>query len=77
MLLTIQEVAERLRVNVGRAHALARDGVIPVVRLGRQVRVDEDRLQAFIGGGDKGFEGGWRKEPAVVNGSAGRKRKSG
>jgi len=47
-LLTIPEVSTLLRVPEARAYALARERVIPVVRIGRQVRVPEDRLRAWI-----------------------------
>jgi len=50
-LLTIREVAERLRVSEQRAYELARQEVIPVVRIGRQVRVDAARLVDWIAGG--------------------------
>jgi excisionase family DNA binding protein len=46
-LITVDEAAVILRVKRARAYELARQGVIPVVRLGRQVRVDPRRLQAF------------------------------
>lgn len=47
-LLTIAEVAPVLGVNVPRAYELARQGVIPVVRVGRQVRVNEAKLIEWI-----------------------------
>ena len=47
-LMKIPEVARVLDVPVDRGYALARDGVIPVVRIGRQVRVDQDQLAAWI-----------------------------
>ena len=47
-LLTIPEVARLLQVRVPRAYQLARDGVVPVVRVGRQVRVDARALQEWI-----------------------------
>jgi len=50
-LLTIPEVAQRLRVREARAYELARNKVIPVVYVGRQVRVDEAALQRWIAQG--------------------------
>ena len=47
-LMTIQEVAEILRVPRSRAYALAREGLIPSVRLGRQVRVDQEALRKWV-----------------------------
>ena len=62
VLLTLREVAEVLRVPVPRAYGLARAGVIPTVRLGRQIRVDSGQLDAFVQNGGKGLPGGWRKD---------------
>lgn len=50
-LMKIDEVARVLDVPVDRGYALARKGVIPVVRIGRQVRIDRDQLAAWIEGG--------------------------
>ena len=50
-LLTVPEVAQVLRVPVARAYELTRSGVIPCVRLGRQVRVSEAALRRFISDG--------------------------
>jgi excisionase family DNA binding protein len=50
-LLRIEEVADILDVNRYRAYELARTGVLPVVRLGRQIRVDPARLAAWIEAG--------------------------
>ena len=47
-LLTIPEVSDLLRVPDARAYELARQRKIPVVRIGRQVRIPEDRLLAWI-----------------------------
>lgn len=50
-LLRIPEVAARLDVTVQRAYELARTGSLPAVRIGRQLRVDPDVLQAWIDSG--------------------------
>ena len=50
-LLRIEEVASILDVSRGRAYELARAGILPVVRLGRQLRVDPRSLDAFLQGG--------------------------
>jgi predicted DNA-binding transcriptional regulator AlpA len=51
---TIAKVASLLDISRHRAYTLARKGILPgVVRLGRQVRVDPDRLTAFIDSGGK------------------------
>ena len=61
-LITIPEVSQILEVNVQRAYELVRLGLIPSVRLGRQVRVDSKSLEDFIEKGGKALSGGWKKE---------------
>jgi excisionase family DNA binding protein len=47
--LTIPETAKLLRINRGRAYAMANDGTLPgVIRLGRSIRVDRVRLIAGL-----------------------------
>jgi excisionase family DNA binding protein len=60
-LLTLEETARVLHVKYGRAAELAREGVIPVVRLGRQIRINPDDLNQFIANGGKALPGGWRR----------------
>ncbi len=51
-LMTVSEAADFLRVAHYRIYQLARQGVVPgVVRLGRQVRFDPDRLEVFVSQG--------------------------
>jgi excisionase family DNA binding protein len=57
-LLTASEVAARLRVPLPRVYELARTGTIPVVRLGRQVRIPSHALQAWIASGGKPLRDG-------------------
>jgi excisionase family DNA binding protein len=47
-LLTIPEVAERLRVPESYAYEMARTGRLPSVRFGKYVRVDPEALDAWI-----------------------------
>jgi len=61
-LLTIPQVAERLQVSPQRAYEMARAGLLPAVRLGRQVRVSEEALEDWIRKGGKALPGGWRRE---------------
>ncbi len=60
-LLTLAETATLLNVTYSRAAALAREHLLPVVRLGRSYRVDPQALQAFIDNGGKPLPGGWRR----------------
>ena len=59
-LLRIDDVAELLDVSRARAYELVREGLLPVVRLGRQVRVDPNKLEAWLDAGGTGLE---RKNP--------------
>lgn len=61
-LLRVQEAADRLSISYPRAADLARKGLLPVVRIGRQVRIDPARLEQFIASGGAALPGGWRRE---------------
>jgi excisionase family DNA binding protein len=50
-LLRISEVAALLDVRVQRAWEMGRHGILPIVRLGRQMRVDPDQLEAWLAAG--------------------------
>jgi excisionase family DNA binding protein len=47
-LLTAKETAELLRVKPQWVYRMVRRGVLPGVRLGRQLRVDEDALKSWV-----------------------------
>jgi len=59
-LLTAREVAEILAVPRYRVYELARQGVLPSVRLGFQVRVEEGALREFVARGGQGLP---RRDP--------------
>ena len=62
-LLPIPEVAQVLDVPAPRVYDLVRQGILPgVVRLGRQIKVDQDQLWEFIERGGQALPGGWKKE---------------
>ena len=61
-LLRIPEVAKILDVSVERAYQLARTEAIPVVRLGRQLRVDAEQLPEMDAERRSAAPGGWRRE---------------
>jgi excisionase family DNA binding protein len=63
-LLTIEQAAELLNVSYARAAQLARENVLPTVRLGRQYRVCPEKLAEFIAAGGRPLPGGWRREAA-------------
>jgi hypothetical protein len=57
--------SKRIGVSIDRFYDLARQGIFPpgvVVRFGRQIRVDPERLESFIENGGRALSGGWRKE---------------
>ena len=45
-----------------RVYRLAREGIIPCVRLGRQLRFSPKKVEEFIENGGQALPGGWRKE---------------
>ncbi len=61
-LLRLSEVTAILPVTYQRLAELARQGILPTVRLGRQIFVDPDRLAEFITAGGKALPGGWRRD---------------
>jgi excisionase family DNA binding protein len=66
-MLTVGEAAAYLRITRGSAYSLLRQGLLPSVRIGRQIRVSEAALADFIVNGGRAWPGGWRKgsaEPA-------------
>ncbi len=60
-LLRISEVAGILNCSVARCYDMARSQILPVVRLGRQLRVDPGKLEQWIGDGGHALAGGWRR----------------
>ena len=50
-LLTAKQTAEILQVALPRVYELAREGLVPSVRMGRQVRFDEARLREWLARG--------------------------
>jgi excisionase family DNA binding protein len=47
-LLTIEEVARLLRISRGKAYGMAQRGDLPIVKMGKSVRVRRDRLMAWL-----------------------------
>jgi excisionase family DNA binding protein len=52
-LLTIKEVADLLNMSVDGTYALARQGIFPVIRIGRQLRVNPEQFKEWIDFGGK------------------------
>lgn len=51
LLLTAKQTAALLQVSLPRVYELARIGLIPCVRIGRQVRFDEAELREWVARG--------------------------
>lgn len=66
---TVEQVSEALKVKPHRVYELIREGLLPSVRLGRQVRISEAALRAWIERGGKTLPGGWRKATETKEGS--------
>jgi excisionase family DNA binding protein len=60
--LTLADVARVLHVNYQRAAELARLGILPHFRLGRQIRVSRAQLNEFIQNGGQPLPGVWRRD---------------
>lgn len=56
-MLRVAEVAKRLDLPEKRLYILAREGIIPHVRLGRSIRFNEAEIEAWIAGGGAGYPG--------------------
>lgn len=48
VLITVEEAARLLRISRGKAYSMAAAGELPVVKMGRSVRVRRDRLDAWL-----------------------------
>jgi excisionase family DNA binding protein len=59
-LMTAKETAEILQVALPRVYELARHGLLPCVRMGRQIRFDEEKLREWVmrGGSTDRQQGG-------------------
>lgn len=64
-LLKVEQVAALLNVPRARAYELIRQGLLPAVRLGKQVRVHPAQLEGFIANGGQPLPGGWRNDPGA------------
>ena len=47
-MLTVKEAAELLKVKPQWVYAMLREGNLPFIRLGRQIRIDEDSLEKWL-----------------------------
>lgn len=63
-LIDANELAERHGLHAERWRELARQNLVPHVRLGRTLRFDPERVAQWIDAGGQALPGGWRREPA-------------
>lgn len=61
-LLKLQEVARILGLGEQQVYRYAREGILPVIHIGRQLRVDPEALDTWIANGGQAYPGGWKKE---------------
>lgn len=61
-LLTSKVVADRLGLTEAELYRAVREGVVPAVRIGRRLRFDPVRLNAWLEAGGQALPGGWRRE---------------
>jgi excisionase family DNA binding protein len=61
---TIEEAANALRISRGSAYEAARSGELPVVRLGRTLRVPRHALEQLLNGHGPADEGPHANGPA-------------
>lgn len=59
-----QAVADRYGLSLARVYELCRTGLIPHIRIGRQIRFDPVRLAEWESAGGSAHSGGWRQEGA-------------
>ena len=66
-LLTAKVVAERCDVPVSTVYEMARQNRIGgIVRLGRNLRFDPVKFEAWLDAGGQTLPGGWRQEPQDI-----------
>ncbi len=60
-LLKVSELSEIFKVSEDRIYSLAREQIIPSVRVGRSLRFSYNAIDKFIANGGKGLPGGWKQ----------------
>lgn len=60
----VKPVAELIDVKPSRVYELAQQDLIPHIRMGRQLRFDLDKVEAWLESGGQALPGGWRQEAA-------------
>jgi len=60
-LLSAEQVAEIFGESRDWTYKVAREGIIPSVRVGRKVKFSEKAINEFIESGGKALPGGWKR----------------
>ena len=76
-LLNAQDVGDLLSLRTKQVYQLARQGIVPAVRVGRLLRFDADALDRWIAAGGQGFDAGWRQRSNEDRSTAHSARESG
>jgi len=61
-LITVKDLARLMVVSEDRIYTLAREGIIPSVRLGRSLRFSRMAINQFIANGGKALPGGCKRK---------------
>ena len=69
-LMTAQETAKLLGVSRHRLYQMAKNGLIPSCRLGRQVKFDRTQIEEWLAKGGTALPGRWRWQNASPKGGA-------
>ena len=62
-LIDAQDVGGILNLRTKQVYMLAKQGIVPAVRVGRLLRFDPAAIRRWISEGGQGFEAGWRRQP--------------
>lgn len=63
-LLTMAELEQITRQNRSHLYKMAREGLIPSIRIGRSVRFHPEQIEEWMRNGGQALEGGWRHQAA-------------
>ena len=59
---SVGEVSRLLGLRKARVYTLVREGVLPAVHIGRQIRIDKNALSEWIRAGGCALPGGWKRD---------------
>lgn len=60
---TVSEIAQVIRLSQPRVYEAVRTGLLPAVRIGRQVRIEERAFLDWVEAGGATLDGGWKHQP--------------